>query len=71
MCVNEGDGSVYSWGRGTFGRLGNASEIDQRFPVKINLNLKIVSISAGAYHTLALAGSNYSNIILIKIIIIM
>ncbi|KAJ9546768.1 hypothetical protein OSB04_019311 [Centaurea solstitialis] len=54
-----GDGDVYSWGRGTFGRLGNGSEVDQYFPVKIEFNLrdkvKIVGISAGAYHSLALA----------------
>ncbi|CAH1429339.1 unnamed protein product [Lactuca virosa] len=56
------DGDVYSWGRGTFGRLGNGSEVDQFFPVKIEFNLtdkrdkvKIVGISAGAYHSLALA----------------
>ncbi|XP_076895194.1 ultraviolet-B receptor UVR8-like [Bidens hawaiensis] len=52
------DGMVYSWGRGTFGRLGNASEIDQHFPIKIhfnNNNIKIIGISAGAYHSLALA----------------
>ncbi|XP_024984406.1 ultraviolet-B receptor UVR8-like isoform X2 [Cynara cardunculus var. scolymus] len=57
-----GDGNVYSWGRGTFGRLGNGSERDQLFPVKIEFKLtdkrdrvKIIGISAGAYHSLALA----------------
>ncbi|KAI3717639.1 hypothetical protein L1987_69387 [Smallanthus sonchifolius] len=56
-----GDGKVYSWGRGTFGRLGNGSEIDQHFPVKIEFNstdkVKILGISAGAYHSIALAES--------------
>ncbi|KAI3825467.1 hypothetical protein L1987_06956 [Smallanthus sonchifolius] len=54
-----GDGKVYSWGRGTFGRLGNGSEADQHFLVKIEFNstdkVKIVGISAGAYHSIALA----------------
>ncbi|KAI7735135.1 hypothetical protein M8C21_029153 [Ambrosia artemisiifolia] len=54
-----GDGKVYSWGKGNFGRLGNASEADQHSPVKIHFNssdyLKIIGISAGAYHTLALS----------------
>ncbi|MFS7962619.1 putative regulator of chromosome condensation 1/beta-lactamase-inhibitor protein II [Helianthus anomalus] len=52
-----GDGNVYSWGRGTFGRLGNGSEVDEHTPVKVHFpsTLKIVGISAGAYHTLALA----------------
>lgn len=53
------DGNVYSWGRGTFGRLGNGSELDHHLPTKIEFNftdnLKIVGISAGAYHSLALA----------------
>ncbi|KAL3498500.1 hypothetical protein ACH5RR_041232 [Cinchona calisaya] len=59
-----GDGSVYSWGRGMFGRLGTGSETDQFFPTRISFfdslsnegtKLKIVGISAGAYHSLALA----------------
>ncbi|KAL8256268.1 hypothetical protein R6Q59_031335 [Mikania micrantha] len=53
------DGNVYSWGRGTFGRLGNGSDADQHSPVKIEFNspdkVKIVGISAGAYHSIALA----------------
>ncbi|EFC43629.1 RhoGEF domain-containing protein [Naegleria gruberi] len=30
------DGSVYGWGAGTYGRLGNGNESDQRVPVRIN-----------------------------------
>lgn len=57
---------MYSWGRGMFGRLGTGSEADEVSPVRINFELpenskgsnrlKIVGISAGAYHSLALAG---------------
>lgn len=63
-----GDGRVYSWGRGTFGRLGLGSEADQLFPARLDFfesvidggtvgenRLKIVGIAAGAYHSLALA----------------
>ncbi|XP_071692913.1 ultraviolet-B receptor UVR8-like isoform X2 [Rutidosis leptorrhynchoides] len=50
-----GDGDVYSWGRGTFGRLGNGSEVDHHFPLKIELGKKIVGLAAGAYHSLALS----------------
>ncbi|XP_023729885.1 ultraviolet-B receptor UVR8 [Lactuca sativa] len=54
-----GDGSVYSWGRGTFGRLGSGSELDRLFPAKIEFNstekVKIVQVSAGSYHSLALS----------------
>lgn len=58
--MREGDGSVYSWGRGTFGRLGSGSELDRLFPAKIEFNstekVKIVQVSAGSYHSLALSG---------------
>ncbi|GFS31237.1 regulator of chromosome condensation (RCC1) family protein [Actinidia rufa] len=60
-----GDGNVYAWGRGTFGRLGTGSEADEHFPVPIDFDfgrrspqgklLKLVEIAAGAYHSLALA----------------
>ncbi|XP_057957409.1 uncharacterized protein LOC131150604 isoform X2 [Malania oleifera] len=59
-----GDGSVYSWGRGMFGRLGTGSESDESFPVRVRFDsscesgrekLKFVGVAAGAYHSLALA----------------
>ena len=57
---------MYSWGRGTFGRLGTGSEEDRNLPVLVKFfgsgdereeKLKIVAIAAGAYHSLALAGA--------------
>ncbi|KAA0065043.1 ultraviolet-B receptor UVR8 isoform X2 [Cucumis melo var. makuwa] len=58
--VLTGDGRVYSWGRGMFGRLGTGAESDELFPVRVKLgseeeNLKVVAIAAGSYHSLALA----------------
>ncbi|XP_057738312.1 ultraviolet-B receptor UVR8 isoform X1 [Arachis stenosperma] len=59
-----GDGSVYSWGRGMFGRLGHGSEKDELLPVQVKFQNpnggeaetpKIVAIASGAYHNLALA----------------
>ncbi|PHT74252.1 hypothetical protein T459_21529 [Capsicum annuum] len=59
------NGDVYSWGRGTFGRLGVGSEADHLYPVRINFGLadsngdkrvKIVGITVGAYHSLAVSG---------------
>lgn len=54
-----GDGRVYSWGRGTLGRLGLGSEQDQLFPAQVKFgsqeSIRIVRIAAGAYHSLALA----------------
>ncbi|KAF1865347.1 hypothetical protein Lal_00004721 [Lupinus albus] len=67
--ILTGDGSVYSWGRGMFGRLGLDSEKDELFPVQVKFQnpngelgdtLKIVAIAAGAYHNLALSGNDNS-----------
>ncbi|KAH7296673.1 hypothetical protein KP509_26G033600 [Ceratopteris richardii] len=69
--VLTGDGKVFAWGKGLFGRLGNGSTSDQLIPAKVELDLhmrtssaetydhepvpvKIVSIAAGSYHSLAL-----------------
>ncbi|KAG4954262.1 hypothetical protein JHK82_039861 [Glycine max] len=62
-----GDGRVYSWGRGILGRLGQGSEHDKHFPVEVKFgseedSVRIVGIAAGAYHSLALAGSNTSQL---------
>ncbi|TKY74545.1 Ultraviolet-B receptor UVR8 [Spatholobus suberectus] len=70
-----GDGSVYCWGKGMFGRLGTGSEKDELFPAQLNFGnpnpnpnpngtqdtVKIVGIAAGAYHTLALAEESHDN----------
>ncbi|CAI0409601.1 unnamed protein product [Linum tenue] len=75
-----GDGRVYSWGRGMFGRLGTGSEQDEPFPVPVKFEpsgdqppIKLVGIAAGAYHSLALADDGsvwcwgYNVCILLKI----
>ncbi|KAF6164183.1 hypothetical protein GIB67_010153 [Kingdonia uniflora] len=64
-----GDGSIYSWGRGTFGRLGTGKEDDELFPVRVEFDsfaemskgevTKIVGIATGAYHSLALQGNSW------------
>ncbi|KAL5071190.1 hypothetical protein RYX36_022077 [Vicia faba] len=57
--VLTGDERIYSWGRGTLGRLGLGLEQDQLFPTEIKFgsqnSVRIVEIVAGAYHSLALA----------------
>lgn len=59
--ILTGDGRVYSWGRGMFGRLGTGSEVDELFPVQVKFEtceekrLNFVGVAAGAYHSLALA----------------
>ncbi|KAL9376393.1 hypothetical protein Peur_030513 [Populus x canadensis] len=59
--ILTGDGRVYSWGKGMFGRLGTGSEVDELFPVQVKCEtcvekrLNFVGVAAGAYHSLALA----------------
>lgn len=59
--ILTGDGRVYSWGKGMFGRLGTGSEVDELFPVQVKFEtcvekrLNFVGVAAGAYHSLALA----------------
>lgn len=62
-----GDGEVYSWGRGTFGRLGTGREADVHVPTAVlpavaagaagRPRPRFVAVAAGAYHSLALDGS--------------
>ncbi|XP_020528714.1 ultraviolet-B receptor UVR8 isoform X3 [Amborella trichopoda] len=66
--VLSGDGKVYSWGRGMFGRLGTGNEADQNSPVLVGFERarrnfaegtlemapKFVAVASGAYHSLAL-----------------
>ena len=62
------DGTVYTWGRNSYGQLGNASTTQSNYPVKVlmgsysgttylgdNASNKIVDIALGYYHSLALA----------------
>lgn len=61
------DGSIYSWGNNYYGQLGNGNNTNSNIPVAVSktgvLNGKVIkSISAGAYHSLALGtdGAIYS-----------
>lgn len=60
---DSADGSLFSWGRGTFGRLGTSKEDDELFPVPIassdssNVSqVNYIGIATGAYHSLGLRG---------------
>lgn len=55
------NGDVYTWGTGSWGRLGLDSQADVGVPTKVEVNeekggesLKIKGVSCGAYHTLFL-----------------
>ncbi len=50
------DGSVYAWGDNDYGQLGDGSTSVRTKPVRLTgLPTAIVAVSAGAYHSLALA----------------
>ncbi|KAK3161817.1 hypothetical protein QOZ80_1BG0081910 [Eleusine coracana subsp. coracana] len=55
-----GDGEVFSWGRGMFGRLGTGREDDELVPTAVapvvsgRPRPRLVAVTAGAYHSLAL-----------------
>lgn len=55
--VRTKDGKIYSWGSGSYGRLGLGSESDQYSPKVIEKlkNIDITHISCGAFHSLAVA----------------
>lgn len=58
--VVDTDGKVYSWGNNTNGRLGNNSTSQSLVPVAVTssgvlLNHTITKVSAGQYHSIALA----------------
>ena len=49
------DGAVWSWGGGTYGKLGHGNQRTQLLPKKIEAfdGRRAVAVSAGAYHSLA------------------
>jgi alpha-tubulin suppressor-like RCC1 family protein len=50
----KSDGTVVSWGMGSFGQLGNGALSGQPLPVPVSSLAGVKSIAAGALHTMAL-----------------
>ena len=56
----DSEGNLYTWGENSAGKLGDGTDVDKATPVKINgkgdipENAKIISVSAGEYHTIAI-----------------
>jgi alpha-tubulin suppressor-like RCC1 family protein len=48
------DGSLWTWGRGGSGQLGNGSFTNSNIPLKVGLDLNWQKISAGSGHSIAL-----------------
>jgi alpha-tubulin suppressor-like RCC1 family protein len=55
-----GDGEVFSFGDGKWGKLGNGTNQDERYPVKVGFDLahaKVEQIAAGEDHSVILTRS--------------
>lgn len=51
------DGTVYTWGNGSNGKLGHSNEDDQFIPKIVDgIQGKIIQISCGDFHTAVLSG---------------
>jgi regulator of chromosome condensation (RCC1) repeat-containing protein len=50
----KSDGTVWAWGYGLFGQLGNGQTLDTAVPVQVSGISNVTSIAAGFGHTLAL-----------------
>lgn len=50
------DGSVWAWGQGSYGQLGNGQTTNAKYPVKVTFppGTVIEDISAGGYHSMAI-----------------
>ena len=55
-CLDE-SGKLYTWGMGTYGRLGTGEESDQLVPVLVSALTKVqmMTVSCGAFHTSAVS----------------
>ncbi len=53
--VLAADGSVYSWGEGTAGQLGNGYEANKEAPTCIDSTIKFIEVAAGEQHTVGLS----------------
>ncbi|MDR4508354.1 MAG: RCC1 repeat- and reductase domain-containing protein [Candidatus Brocadiaceae bacterium] len=47
------DTTVWAWGNGEYGQLGNGDIIDSNFPVRVSELNRVISIACGAGHSLA------------------
>lgn len=56
-CARKGDGTLWCWGRGAYGQLGNGTTSPTTSPVQVtSLGTGVVDVAAGENHTCARKG---------------
>lgn len=58
-CAAIVKGSLYVWGKGSWGRLGLGNQNDVDIPTFVDFKEPIVSVACGGYHSLALTKSGH------------
>lgn len=54
MAAITNQNDLYAWGKNKFGCLGLGHENDQYFPFKVSIAAKVLKVSCGVDHTIAL-----------------
>ena len=53
------EGALWTWGRGSFGRLGHGDDADHAYPRRVetfaNLKMVVLQVACGETHTIAIA----------------
>lgn len=70
-CINcyLDTGVLYTWGRSDHGVLGRGDEYNQLLPKAVPMEDKVVKISAGFWHNLAVTGTNICFSLVLPLII--
>ncbi len=60
------DGDIYAFGWNRWGEIGNGTQEEQRFPIKLELNNKFIDIASHYYYPISMSQSfdGISNMIL-------
>jgi hypothetical protein len=51
------DGDVYAFGSNNWGEVGNGTQINQKFPIKLDLNNKFIDIASHPYYCISMSVS--------------
>jgi hypothetical protein len=51
------DGDIYAFGSNNWGEVGNGTKINQKFPIKLDLNNKLIDIESHSYYCISMSVS--------------